>query len=866
MNAPEAGSNMEKKCPQCGAALPLGALDGLCPACLLKQGAASETGPQSQAPFVPPTVDEVGALFPQLEVLSLIGRGGMGAVYKARQRALDRVVALKILPPQVAAGPGFAERFNREARALARLNHPNIVILYEFGQVQDSPYFIMEYVDGVNLRQLEHAGRLPPRQALAIIPQICEALQFAHDAGIVHRDVKPENILIDKAGRVRIADFGIAKMVGADPDDTAATGTGQAIGTPHYMAPEQLATPETVDHRADIYALGVVFYEMLTGELPLGKFAPPSKRVQVDVRLDDVVLRALEREPEQRFQKVSEVRTRLATIASDPRRLSQSEAAAFSKATLNRAAPLNIPSCVRRGWALVRQDFWATVLITAIIAILASGATILGGPLWGGLALFYLKKIRGESATIDTAFSGFRIALLPLFLGGLVSGVLIAAGLVCFILPGLYLAVAWSFTSIIIADKGLDFWPAMELSRRVLTRHWFKLFLFWALALVSIGLGVFACVIGAFLVMPVVAAAAAYAYEDLIGSTPAPAVAAPRAEFAPTSAAPARANLWKPFGLALICVFASVLTLALAQARHRASMSQREAIYQRDAALRAEREASSVGATDFVFGRLVERVVNDPDDDVRNACLDLDTGKLVDLPAPWPNPTASDAAFSNAWATLPQSVFQQGLDIVGHATLRAFEIFPGPALPVANDPFDRVTAESVARDGGRLQAPSGDGGERPRRITASDTPASFIFRTHGGNLGILEVTGFTDAPHAVKLRYKLVESRFEPRAALSPEQRRDDLSARIDAVHLIGDPSARNTALARVAADAARAGELEWATSAVNEITEQTQRDAALLQVARLLQQQGLRRNAIAIGSLIRDHNIRDQILGELAR
>src|SRR5260370_36385223 len=152
----------------------------------------------------------------------------------------------------------------------------------------------MEFVDGPNLRQLERAGKLTPREALQIVPQICEALQFAHDEGIVHRDIKPENLLLDKKGRVKIADFGIAKIMGSE-GEAGITETRGAIGTPQYMAPEQVEKPETVDHRADMFSLGVVFYEMLTGELPLGKFAPPSRKVEVDVRLDDVVLRALEK-------------------------------------------------------------------------------------------------------------------------------------------------------------------------------------------------------------------------------------------------------------------------------------------------------------------------------------------------------------------------------------------------------------------------------------------------------------------------------------------------------------------------------------------------------------------------------------------
>jgi hypothetical protein len=179
-------------------------------------------------------------------------------------------------------------------------------------------YFLMEYVDGPNLRQLERAGKLTPREALQIVPQICEALQYAHDESIVHREIKPENVLLDKKGRVKIADFGLAKILGREPQDFRLTGVGQVMGTPHYMAPEQVEHPQNVDHRADIYSLGVVFYEMLTGELPLGKFAPPSRKVQVDVRLDDVVLRALEKEPERRYQTASQVKNAVETLSTQP--------------------------------------------------------------------------------------------------------------------------------------------------------------------------------------------------------------------------------------------------------------------------------------------------------------------------------------------------------------------------------------------------------------------------------------------------------------------------------------------------------------------------------------------------------------------
>ena len=312
-------------------------------------------GPQgtNRAPASgPPTLEDIARHFPGLEILELLGRGGMGAVYKARQKQLDRLVALKILPSRSGDDIAFAERFTREAKALARLNHPGIVTLYEFGKVDPqlstlcgsatedgstlSPnrnglyYFLMEYVDGVNLRQLHAAGRIAPREALAIVPQICDALQYAHDQGIVHRDIKPENILLDRRGRVKVADFGLAKIVegrDASPGRPQTTGpavpaslteAGKVMGTPKYMAPEQLEAPGDVDHRADIFSLGVVFYEMLTGELPAGKFQPPSRKVQMDVRLDEVVLHALEKEPERRYQHAGEVKTAVETITGTP--------------------------------------------------------------------------------------------------------------------------------------------------------------------------------------------------------------------------------------------------------------------------------------------------------------------------------------------------------------------------------------------------------------------------------------------------------------------------------------------------------------------------------------------------------------------
>jgi serine/threonine protein kinase len=432
----------ESKCPQCGTPLQSGALAGLCPACLLKRGAEESATGGAQTAFVPPTIAELAPLFPQLEILELIGKGGMGAVYKARQKQLDRIVALKILPPGIGNDPAFADRFAREAKALAKLNHPGIVTLYEFGvasgilpdvepgilpggkgvlsatglessgfgassgagpggkippsmsgkrpdattpagpasqpsTLNPQPllyYFLMEFVDGVTLRQLLNTGRIAPREALAIVPQICDALQFAHDHGIVHRDIKPENILMDRRGRVKVADFGLAKIVGTESERSAGlrpsavqtddsnepgrrpalqelTDAGKVMGTPQYMSPEQIAAPGEVDHRADIYALGVVFYQMLTGELPGKRIEPPSSKVRIDVRLDEVVLRALEKKPELRYQQASVLKTQLERIAETEMRKPESGKAETNRFPRILFKPiLNLDFAVRWGW------------------------------------------------------------------------------------------------------------------------------------------------------------------------------------------------------------------------------------------------------------------------------------------------------------------------------------------------------------------------------------------------------------------------------------------------------------------------------------------------------------------------------------
>jgi predicted Ser/Thr protein kinase len=323
----------------------------------------------------------------------------MGMVYKARQTRLDRFVALKILPLDLARDPSFAERFNREARALARLNHPGIITVYDFGQTSQYYYFVMEFVDGVNLRQLLASGTVEPRQALDLVVQICTALQVAHDQGVVHRDIKPENLLISKKGQVKIADFGIAKLLGA-ARDTTLTMPRSAMGTFNYMAPEQRENAQKVDHRADIFSLGVVFYEMLTGELPVGRFAPPSQKVQVDVRLDEVVLRTLEKEPERRYQHASEVRTSVENLQAhgspaDPKILPALSAP---------ATPEKVP----------KRAVLAAALTGLSLGLVALGAACMGAKYFVQLILLQWAALLMAILAVPPALAGILLGVLVL--------------------------------------------------------------------------------------------------------------------------------------------------------------------------------------------------------------------------------------------------------------------------------------------------------------------------------------------------------------------------------------------------------------------------------------------------------------------
>jgi predicted Ser/Thr protein kinase len=427
-----------KVCIGCGAKVALDAPQGLCPQCLLKAGletqAAGSNPGTNLGAFVPPLPAELAPHFPQLEILEQLGQGGMGVVYKARQPGLDRIVALKILSAEAGRDPSFAQRFAQEARALARLNHPNIVAVHDFGRAGGYYYFLMEFIDGVNLREVLRSHKMSQREALAIVPKICEALQFAHDEGIVHRDIKPENILVDKKGRVKMADFGLAKLLNRAPAEYRLTATQTIMGTPHYMSPEQLEKPLEVDHRSDIFSLGVVFYEMLTGDLPLGRFAPPSQKVQLDVRLDEVVLRTLENDPSRRYQHASELKTEVENISGLFEKLPSHVRRMFgydyrSSTTLFGLPLLHIALGVDPATGKRRTAKGILAIGDAARGVFAFGGTAMRVFAFGGLAFgvvafgglgLGLLGIGGVALGLIGGYGGVVVA--PVALGGLAIG------------------------------------------------------------------------------------------------------------------------------------------------------------------------------------------------------------------------------------------------------------------------------------------------------------------------------------------------------------------------------------------------------------------------------------------------------------
>ncbi|GEM_PF-1912011 len=366
----------------------------------------------------------VGTRLGQFRIDEFIGRGGMGAVYKATQTSLDRTVALKVLPRHMAEDPEFVQRFHREAKALAELNHPNIVSIYDKGNDEGQYFFAMEFVEGVSLRQLIKSKTVSPAQALALVPQLCEALEYAHSRGVIHRDIKPKNLLVDRSGRVKIADFGLARIIRGDNSTTfdGLTRSDVMMGTVNYMAPEQRENAKDVDHRADIYSLGVVIYELLTGDLPIGRFAAPSKKVQIDVRLDEVVLQLLERDREDRYQNVSDVKTGFARVMSDPPAPVDRGVRAAGPSS---AAPPT-PWWIRALPGGFLGVFGTGLAAAGIHLLSSSGSPAIGvlsllGGLAGLVASFWIDHGRpapGERVSTSETVGGFLMLALGLFAVG----------------------------------------------------------------------------------------------------------------------------------------------------------------------------------------------------------------------------------------------------------------------------------------------------------------------------------------------------------------------------------------------------------------------------------------------------------------
>ena len=303
-------------------------------------------------------------LIPGYRLEGVLGVGGMGEVYKATQLSLGRVVAVKLLSEELAKDTSFVARFEKEAAALAALSHPNIVSVMDRGSVGGATYYlVMEFVDGMSLRELNRQPNQSTPAKLKVVHDVCRAMDYAHGRGIVHRDLKPENILFDEqaGGIPKVSDFGLAGFLESESTKFNLTQQDVAMGTLSYMAPEQRTNAKEADHRADVFSLGVILYELVTGELPVGNFDLPSaKKEGADKRLNPIVARCLKARPDDRYQTVSELLADLEPLVQTtesirPRKLGRVE-----------RARLALEAGVRR---LIRAC--AMLAVVAALAVLA---------------------------------------------------------------------------------------------------------------------------------------------------------------------------------------------------------------------------------------------------------------------------------------------------------------------------------------------------------------------------------------------------------------------------------------------------------------------------------------------------------------
>ena len=310
-------------CSSCGAPITSPVYDanfhGIDPGELIMRGIESVS--VNPGEWDPLEVDDLSAtLGERYEARSLIGKGGMGAVYLVWDKQLSRFVAMKILPLELLELEEAIVRFEREARAMASLDHPSILKIFDYGQTADGfPYLIMEYVEGVDLQHLLASDKVTLAEALKMLSQVCAGLEHAHQKGVIHRDIKPSNILIDGNGNAKVADFGLAKFTRSEllnHDDPKLTMTGQVMGTPEYMAPEQQAG-KVSDQRSDIFSIGAMLFRLLTGKTPTPGWLPPSQQITtIDTRLDDIVQLSLQVSPEARYQSVVEQKLDIDAISS----------------------------------------------------------------------------------------------------------------------------------------------------------------------------------------------------------------------------------------------------------------------------------------------------------------------------------------------------------------------------------------------------------------------------------------------------------------------------------------------------------------------------------------------------------------------
>ncbi len=255
--------------------------------------------------FETPSPGELSNLLPQLDVQRFVARGGMGAVYYAIQRHLEREVALKILPPDI-GDPGFRSRFSLEAKAMARMNHPNLAQLYDFGEAEGLLWMAQEWIDGPSFYSRYQQGPLSEEEAVALVCQVCDGLAYAHRHDIVHRDVKPENIMWNSEGVVKLTDFGLARATRSGPSHLRNEQEARFL-TEEYAAPEMFDLNVEIDHRADIFAVGVLAYEGLTGKRPSGEYRPPSEaQPSLGERFDLVLAKAMQHDRNKRYNDCAE--------------------------------------------------------------------------------------------------------------------------------------------------------------------------------------------------------------------------------------------------------------------------------------------------------------------------------------------------------------------------------------------------------------------------------------------------------------------------------------------------------------------------------------------------------------------------------